>query len=566
MPALLLVLERMGVDDPAVLAELSQAGMRLTLAGDIDKAGPALRQWQAALAIFEQITRRRALAPTTRDGLLMSLAKLVPHDDVLAPSAVAMWVVEQLNPALGVPPAGPSDYEVAAIKAWLAPEAQQTRTLSWEGLDYRIDRVGPVVRDATAVRASVKGPTLTQLEALVRTRREMAAGVKALDRTKAIAGQLDAVRKELLELRDEKDKPRFDTDDLEDAARTIVRIRKDKDLNRVAKQVQKLDYTFDVVTTYVLPALAYALAAAPTPQPQIYADIAERHVNTASPALPPEQWRQSAWQLPKTGVLPTGSAGILGAVLALDTALSDGQLRRLAVTDAGVPPVEGKFNPIDRDAVTMRLLYATFFADAEVAGSAGTNALAAGQTRWTQSADGGGSRADVEATLAPVLGETRANLALWLRDRKLGDAADELLLPSEQARLGLEPSQTLPALFGVSGLAFDGCLCLRQPPLWWPVTDWAGRGDSGHLSILVADVELRVAQALSDLKLPLYLMELVLPMALQDMIDRVGQFSPADWEALAVARFIPKERVEEYLLALVAEGVLAPPVSAAARD
>ena len=92
-----------------------------------------------------------------------------------------------------------------------------------------------------------------------------------------------------------------------------------------------------------------------------------------------------------------------------------------------------------------------------------------------------------------------------------------------------------------------------------PIVDWLGRGNSGHLSVLVTDVEMRIAEALGELQVPLFLMELVLPMALQDTIDRIGQFSPDDWEAVAVARFIPKERVEEYLLALVAEEVLAPP-------
>ena len=292
MPALMLVLERLRVSDPAVLAAMANAAVRLTLSGDVDRVGPALRQWQAGLSILDQIGRRRQIRPETRDGLLQALAALVPPEGSPAPGAVATWVVEQLNPALGVPPPGDKDYEVGAIAAWLAPDAQKTRTLSWEGLEYRIDRVGPAVRDATAVRAGVKGPTLTHLELLVRTRREMLAGVKALAHAKEIAGRLDAVRKELLELRDDKNKPLFETDDLEDASRTIARIRRERDLNRVSRQVSKLDYTLDVATAQVLPDLAYALAAAPTPQPQIYADIARRHLITASPDLPPEAWRQ----------------------------------------------------------------------------------------------------------------------------------------------------------------------------------------------------------------------------------------------------------------------------------
>ena len=561
MPALMLTLERMGVDNPMVLADVATAAMRLTTAADVAQVELALRQWQAALSILEQIARRRAIPAATRDGLLMALAKVVPPEHLPSPGAVGTWMIEQLNPALGVPAPSGTDYETAAIAAWLAPASAPTRTFTWEGLDYRIDRVGPVVRDATAVRAGVKGPTLTHLELLVRTVREIEAGVKALDRTKELASRLESVRKELLELRNDENKPLHETDDLEDAARTIARIRRERDLTRVARQLPTLRDTLDVVTAHALPGLAYALAAAPSPQPQIYGDIALRHLITASPDAPPEQWRHSAWTLPRTGPLPIGSMGILGSMLALDTTLADGQLRRLAAADASAPPVEGKFNSFDRDALTMRLLYASPLDDVESAARLAVDALAAGQARWANLAStDAATRAAMEAVLYPVLGETRANLAVWLRERNQSNAADEMLLPSERVRLGTDIP--LPVALGMAASSFDGCLCLQAPPMK-PIGEWLGRGDSGHLSVLVVDVQVRLVQALAELALPAYLVELVLPLALQDTIDRVGQFSPDDWEAVAVARFILKARVEEYLLALVAEGVLAPPVPAA---
>lgn len=561
MPALLLALERMGVELPAVFAEVASAAMQLTLAGDIDTAGPKLREWQAAAAVLEQILRRRAVPASVRDGLLQSLAKAVPPGDTLPAGAVATWVAEQLAPALGAPEADAKDFEKTAIGRWLAPADQPVRTLVWEGLDYRIDRVGPVVRDAVAVRVAAKGPTLGHLDALVRVRRAMLAGVTTVERAHALAAQLEPIRAALLLVRDEKNKPRYDTDDLQDVARTLARVKRPRDLDRVAKQAPKLDYTFDVVSAHVLPALAYALAAAPTPQPQIYADAADRHLVTASATLTPEQWRRSAWMRPATGTLPTGASGVLGSLLALDTALNDGQLRRLAVADATAPPVEGRFTPQDRAAWVDRLLYASPFEDVESVAAQITEGLAIGKRRWSEVVASALSQRPVaETALTPLLGATRTNLVLWLAEHRRVEAAAELVVPSEYLRLGIAGGVTLPSAAGPAAGAFDGCLCLR-PPFARPIEHWLGRGDSGHLSILTTDLVIRVVTALAELKLPSVLTELVLPFAVQDVVDRVSQFSPEDWEALAVARFIPKERVEEYVLALVAEGVLAPPTA-----
>lgn len=562
MPALLLALERMGVATPPAFAEVVSAAMRVTLRGDLHTAGPKLREWQAAAALLEQILRHRAVPASVRDGLLTSLAAIVPADDDLPSGAVAGWLAQQLMPALGAPDADSKDVERVAIGRWLAPAEQPVRTLNWEGLDYRIDRVGPVVRDAVAVRAAAQGPTLAHLVALVGVRRELQAGVTTTERAHALGTQLDAVRTAVLQLRDEKHKPRFETDDLQDVARALSRSKRPRDLERLARQTPKLGYTFDVLTAQVLPSLVYALAASPAPQPQIFADAADRHLITASPGLPPEQWRRSAWTLPATGTLPTGGSGVLGSLLALDTALGEGQLRRLAAGDAPAPPVEGTFTPQDRAGFVDRLLLPSTLEDIEAMAEPLAAALTAGSRRWAEvTAAAGSARGTAESLLTPVLGATRTNLVLWLLDRKRAEAAADLMLPSERLRLGVPEATPLPVAAGPASAAFDGCLCLRPPPSQ-PIEFWLGRGDSGQLSVLTTDLVLRVSVALAELKLPAALTELVLPFAVQDLIDRVAQFAPHDWEALAVSRFIAKERVEDYVLALVAEGLLAPPTSA----
>lgn len=94
---------------------------------------------------------------------------------------------------------------------------------------------------------------------------------------------------------------------------------------------------------------------------------------------------------------------------------------------------------------------------------------------------------------------------------------------------------------------------MRRPP-----EDWLGRTASLAASVS-SDLPLRLTELLAELHLPHALLEPLLPMALQDVIDHTRQISTADWEAFAWARHLPSSRVEEYMLALLADGMLAAP-------
>lgn len=554
MPALAIALERMGVADPAVYAAVANAAMRVTTSGDAGAVDGRLRIWQSALGVLEQVMRWRSVAPEARDALLTGLARTVPAEGGWAPGAVGRWVVEAVMPAIGTAPAGDRRFETGLFAAWLTGDRAASRTFTWEGLEYRIDRIGPVVRDASAVRAAAKGPTLESLQVLVGVRQEMAAGVKALDRARDIAARLQGIRKTLMDLRNDEKKPLYDTHDLDDAARSIAKIKNAKDLSKVGRQVDKVLDAIDLVSAHVLPAVDYALAASPTPQPQLFSDSALRHAVIAVPTAPAHEWRRAAWAQPVTGAVASGGSAIQGALLTLDAALADGQLRRAAAADGGLPPAEGTFNPADRDAMLQRLLLHASHEALEAAGQQVLEAAVRGRERWTQLTRT--RSAANEASLRAVIGETRANLVLWLEAQKRFDAIDEILLPTERVYLGADGP--LPPGIAVASTVIDGCFCLRTPPRR-PVWEWVGRGDSGHLSLMGADLQVRLIEALSSRKLPLYLVDATLPMALQDTLDRVGQFSPEDWEALAVSRFIPDARVDDYLLTLVSEGILASP-------
>ena len=99
-----------------------------------------------------------------------------------------------------------------------------------------------------------------------------------------------------------------------------------------------------------------------------------------------------------------------------------------------------------------------------------------------------------------------------------------------------------------------GCFCLRFPgPASWDA--WSGREATNQLPSAIPDVNLRVAGLLSDLKVPSALFPGVMSMAMQDYIDTVPAMYAHDWEAISGHAWqITRERVEDYVSALVANG------------
>ena len=79
LPALALSLERMGVTDPELIAELGRTARRLSEGGGSD-AIPSVARWQSSLALVEQIQRRRRLPAAAMSGLLRGLIAAVPDD------------------------------------------------------------------------------------------------------------------------------------------------------------------------------------------------------------------------------------------------------------------------------------------------------------------------------------------------------------------------------------------------------------------------------------------------------------------------------------------------------
>jgi hypothetical protein len=110
--------------------------------------------------------------------------------------------------------------------------------------------------------------------------------------------------------------------------------------------------------------------------------------------------------------------------------------------------------------------------------------------------------------------------------------------------------------WGTATLALDGCLCLRMPSAD-PWEDRAGRAATGQLATRGADVALRVAQVLAELKLPAALAPAVVAYAMRDVIDGARPAYFDDWAAVErAARELTRDRLVDYIAALAADGPL----------
>ena len=155
------------------------------------------------------------------------------------------------------------------------------------------------------------------------------------------------------------------------------------------------------------------------------------------------------------------------------------------------------------------------------------------------------------------VGARRANVLAW--QAHLDEAGVGNWLTAREL-LRLAPSPAVSSWSGPAPIA-DRCSCLQSLESTSP-DEWRGR-ESGVLIAVIPNLPLRLAEHLRALELPQGLVSALLPLAIQDWFDQVTQIVPGDWESSAGwLRRLSRERVEEYLLSLIAAGRLVPPETA----
>ena len=170
--AILLSIDRMAITAPRAFARMVEAAHHLDdeLSGRDEKH--AVVALQAALAILERSRVTGSIDVATAERLVLSLADVVEHPgdgkrELKIFPAITQWMLTTLMDAL--PPLVQPDqwttaktaYESRLLQALAGhPEAPTAQTMSWEGLNYRIDLFASEHQRLKRIREQLESPGL----------------------------------------------------------------------------------------------------------------------------------------------------------------------------------------------------------------------------------------------------------------------------------------------------------------------------------------------------------------------------------------------------------------------
>jgi hypothetical protein len=260
---------------------------------------------------------------------------------------------------------------------------------------------------------------------------------------------------------------------------------------------------------------------------------------------------RAAWALPKR-TFPRGSPWhVEGSLLGLDVALAPLALRRVSTM---LPSREPVLSSNERHTFITSLGLMNPFTLRDATAEAIARAVARGGARVEALAQGNEDVSGVAREVGMDGGRTRALQWTITHDPQ---RARSLFATADLLRLGGGEVADFDA-WGMSVLDVRGSLGTRlAPPAAWNAL--AGRPQLGLLATAVADLNLHVAIALHDLRLPAALAKSVLASAVQDYIDEVAPFGPDDWLTMVRgAQGVSRNRIEDYIATATVSGVLLP--------
>lgn len=560
-PALALTLERAGLHDLAALAGAARRAGKLTDTGDERHSARALAQFQAAMALLARGAMRGSLTPAALASLVSSLSSLDVDERGDYGGQVARWIgahvqdwpAPEPSPAAVDSPddpfanaAGPLERDLLHLVA--GPIVRDAPIVEWEGTRYRVD-----LSRAEAVRISrIIGdeprPYLSSARSLADIADAITGKAVTRDELSRQAQRLNQIGADV-DLRTPS--AWIDTDApqrFRDVSAALDRTAHDgvRDAPRVARTLLLLA---DDLAARGLMELAYACAMGyPTGTPISADDAATRHVFGIGNAT---VRHAAAWQLPLAGADGAGWR-VTGSVLGLDVRLASFWMMPLS----WAPPTHRPtLNDADRRGYmeTAVLLNPVSLTDAQR--DAIASALRDGRERLASARSADDARALADRAR---LDSWQRSLVPWIasHDARQLDAA---LSAGQLLALGMTHAE-IPDLeaWGVNAGPRLGCLCIRlSAPSANDVLAW--RWGSGYFSTAFADMNLRLAELLAQMKMPARLLGPVLSAATLELINNVTSRDQDDARALIeFARTLTTERLELFLALLTTDGPLVP--------
>jgi hypothetical protein len=524
-------------------------------------------QYQAALAMITRSASRGSITAEAASKLVASLSSIDTdeHGDYAGRlvSWLGGWLSADARPsqkAVATAPAADGSidelYDSAAgpmeedaLRVLAGPAAPTPRLLDWEGTRYRVDVPRAEAVRLTNSQGRSPRPYLSTASAVVGIADAIAD--QALTK-EGLRQQADAF--ERLWQAEANAGPEESLNDVftthRDITTALKRAAGSGDIRAASRLAPALRVVADDLGARGLLEWAYAAALGPRDGLSLTAaEGASRH-DLGLHGGP--SGRSAAWRSPLAGTDFTQRWRVVGSILGLDVTLADFSLRRLS---SKFPPRRPSLNEIDRRVFieTIALVRPTRLADQDQEAIA--TAIRNGRTRLRELR----SAADVRA-IADVVGLSaqRETLLSWTVAHDPARVA-AFLSPSELFWLGA--GDVVPAAldaWGVPAGARLGCLCLQVlAPRTWEL--FAGRWNTGMIASAFPDLNLRLAELLSDLHMPAVLLAPVLNGALFDFINTAVSRDPDDRRGLVeFVQSLRIDRVEQYLGLLTIDGPLVP--------
>ena len=549
-PAAMFALERIGIHDPKVFAAAARRARSIEQIDDPAESVPLLTQFQGALALLDRLSRTGVV---TREALERQARSLIDLEmtERRYEGRVMLWLRDGLLPAL--PAAEPDQSQDDRLLSALAEHSGSVASFVWVGDTYTVDDT-VAVRELRAVRKKQAGNTLDALLKAFAPAYDLAHESKTVAEINKQVSQLNAAATVLAVPRPWPDAPDAPQSKkiVERAIGSLTRISKPQDVKKAAQDVAPMLDLLDHMLGETLVALAYAPVtgdASTLLGPS--ADLSHKHTfGVAERTGSSELARKTAWRRPTPGSRAVAGDAITGSLLGVDLALAPKRLRRIASNKLPGPPTLNG-NDMETFVTTVALFNPRRLSDASLRAIAA--AVTRGRERVTTASDP--AARDALATKAGM-SDIRRQLLTWTADRSPGQI-EHLFSLSELFWLGADGSTLDRDAIDAWGMSFEaitGCFCLRFPPAgaWESV---AGRPSTSELAWAAPDVSLRVAAVLSEAGVPAALFPGVMSMAMQDYIDTVPAVYQDDWQAISAhASSITRERIEDYVSALVANG------------
>ncbi len=566
-PALIAALERVGVVDAAAFASAARRATELSKIEDETRAFRAQAQFQGALALITRAASRGSLTADSVTERVSSLAAIPVSEHGEYEGRLASWLGAWMHGdarAAENPPsdasaisaesiedviegaAGPMERE--ALRLLAGPAPREPRVIEWEGTRYRLDLARAEAIRLTKALGDSPGPYLSAAAEIVVM--ADALGDAALTR-EGLQRQADALA-HVAQTEGANGTSGSMGDVLDhhrDVAAAVLRAAGAGDVRGAPRLVPALRLLADDLLARGLMELAYAAALGQRDGVSISAaDAARRH----DFGLRGNLGRTAPWRSPLPGADITQRWRVSGSLLGLDVGLADFLLVRLSSR----PPLRRpSLNEFDRRA----FIEAVAMVEPAALIDADRDTIAAAIQRGRARLEAAGAPEEALAIAEAVgLSASRRTLLAWVVAHQ-PDRVPAFLSPSELLWLGLGNTR-VDALraWGTPGSSRMGCLCLqvvdRRP---WEIV--AGRLNTGMMASVFPDLNFRLAEHLTDLRMPAALLGPVLASATLDFVNTVTSRDSDDRRGLVeFVQMLRRERVEQYLALLTTDGPLVP--------